>query len=45
MDCQAETALEATDVVLEEVWVLVKVDRLERELAETLSSVGIGRGL
>lgn len=45
MDSQTETALEATDMVLEEVWVLVKVDCLERELTETLSSVGIRRGL
>jgi hypothetical protein len=42
---QAQAALEAADVVLEEVRVLVEVDRLERELAETLSAVGIcGRG-
>lgn len=45
MDRQTETALEATDVILEEVRVLVEVDRLERELSETLSSVGIRRGL
>jgi hypothetical protein len=45
VDCQTETALEAADVVLEEVRVLVKVDGLERELSETLSSVGICRGL
>lgn len=45
MDCQTEPALEATDVVLEKVWVLVQVDRLERELPETLSSVGICRRL
>ena len=45
VDRQTETALEAADVVLEEVRVLVKVDGLERELSETLSSVGIRRGL
>jgi hypothetical protein len=45
VDRQAKTALEATDVVLEEVRVLVEVNGLERELSETLSSVGIRRGL
>jgi hypothetical protein len=45
VDGETQTALEAADVVLEEVRVLVEVDRLERELAETLSAVGIcGRG-
>jgi hypothetical protein len=42
VNCQAQTAFEASDVVLEEVRVLVQVDGLERELSETLSSVGIG---
>jgi hypothetical protein len=42
VDCQAETAFEAPDMVLEEVRVLVEVDSLKRELAETLSSVGVG---
>jgi hypothetical protein len=41
VDSQAETALEASDVVLEEVRVLVEVDGLKRELAETLAAVGI----
>lgn len=41
VDCQAKTALEAADVILEEVRVLVEVDRLERELAETLTAVGV----
>jgi hypothetical protein len=41
VDSQAETALEASDVVLEEVRVLVEVDGLERELAETLTAVGV----
>jgi hypothetical protein len=45
VDRQAETALEATDVVLKEVRILVEVDGLECELPETLSSVGIGCGL
>jgi hypothetical protein len=45
MDRQAKTALEATDVVLEEVRVLVEVDGLERELSETFSSVGVRRRL
>ena len=42
MDCQTEAAFEASDVVLEEVRVLVEVNGLKRELAETLSSVGVG---
>jgi hypothetical protein len=42
VNCQTETAFEASDVVLEEVRILVEVDGLERELAETLSSVGVG---
>jgi hypothetical protein len=41
MYCQAKTAFETTDVVLEEVRVLVEVDGFERELSETFSSVGI----
>jgi hypothetical protein len=45
VDRQAKTALEATDVVLEEVRVLVEVDGLERELSETFSSVGVRRRL
>jgi hypothetical protein len=44
VDCQTELALEASDVVLEEVWVFVEVDGLERELSKTLSSIGIGCG-
>jgi hypothetical protein len=39
--CQAQATLEASNVVLEEVRVLVEVDGLERELAEALSPVGI----
>jgi hypothetical protein len=42
VDRETQTAFEAADVVLEEVRVLVEVDGLERELAETLSSVGVG---
>jgi len=45
VDCQAEAALEAADMVLEEVRVLVEVDRLEGELAETLAAVCVGCGL
>ena len=41
MDCKTETALEAADVILEEVGILVEVDRLERELSQTLAAVGI----
>ena len=42
MDCKTQTAFEASNVVLEEVRVFVEVDGLERELAQTLSSVGVG---
>ena len=42
---RTETTFEAADVILEEVRVLVKVDGLERELPQPLSSVGIRRGL
>jgi len=45
VDCQAEAALEAADVVLKEVRVLVEVDRLEGELAEALAAVCVGCGL
>jgi len=45
VDRQAEAALEAADVVLEEIRVLVEVDRLEGELAETLAAVRVGCGL
>lgn len=44
MHRQAKAAFEASDVVLEEVWVLVEVDGLERKLAESFTTVGIGRG-
>jgi hypothetical protein len=42
---QAEPALEAPNVILEKVRVLVKVNRLEGELSQPLSSVGIRGGL
>jgi len=45
VDRETQAALEAADMVLEEVRVLVEVDGLERELAETLSAVGVGSGL
>lgn len=44
VDGQTESALEAADVVLEEVRVLVEIDGLERELPQTLATVGVGRG-
>lgn len=44
MDGQAEAALEAADMVLEEVWVLVEVDSLQRKLTETFTAIGIGSG-
>lgn len=42
VDRQAETTFKASDVILEEVRVLVQVDGLERELAKTFATVGIG---
>jgi len=42
VDCEAQAAFEAADVVLEEVRVLVEVDGLEGELAEALSAVSVG---
>jgi len=39
VDSQAQTTFERADVVLEEVWVLVEVDCLEREFAEALTTV------
>jgi hypothetical protein len=45
VDCQAETAFEASNMVLEEVGVLVEVDCLEGELAKTLATVCICCGV
>lgn len=42
MNRQAKTTLEAADVVLEEVRVLVEVDRLQSELAQSLAAVSVG---
>jgi len=39
---KAQATLEASNMVLKEVWVLVEVDCLERKLAQALSSIGIG---
>lgn len=41
VDCQTETALEAADVVLENVGIFVEIYRLERKLAETFAAVCI----
>jgi hypothetical protein len=43
VDCQAQPAFKASDVVLKEVRVLVEVDCLKCELAEPLPTVGICR--
>ena len=40
---QAKAAFEASDVILKEVRILVEVDSLEGELAETFTAVCIGR--
>lgn len=45
VDGQAESALEAAHVVLEEIRVLVEVDRFQGQFPESLSSVCIGYGL
>ena len=42
MYCEAETALEGADVVLEEVGVFVKIDRFEGEFAKSFAAVCIG---
>lgn len=45
MNCKTETTFECTDVVFEKVWIFVKVDSLESELAQPLTSIGVcGRG-
>lgn len=41
MYSKAQTALEASNVVLEEVRVLVEVNGFERKLSKTLSSIGV----
>lgn len=45
VDCETETALEAADMVLEKVGIFVEVDRLQRELAQALATVGVGCGV
>lgn len=45
MDRKTQSTLEASDMVLEDVRVFVEVDGLEREFAQSLSSVGVGCGL
>ena len=45
VDGQAEPALEAADVVLEEVGIFVEVDRFERQFAQTFAPVCICGGL
>lgn len=44
VDCQAQTALEAADVVLKEIGVFFEVDCFQRELAQPLAPVGVGCG-
>lgn len=45
MNGQTETALEASNVVLEEVGIFIEIDRLESKLAQTLTTVSVRRGL
>ena len=42
MNCEAESAFEAADVIFEEVGVFVQVDGFEGEFSETFATVGIG---
>ena len=42
MYCEAETALEGADVVLEEVGVFVKIDGFKGEFAKSFAAVGVG---
>lgn len=42
MYCEAETALERANVVLEEVGVFVKIDGFEGEFAKSFATIGIG---
>lgn len=43
MYSKAETAFKAANVVLEEVWVFVQVDRFQGKFAETFATVSVGR--
>lgn len=45
MDCQAKTTFETSNVVLEDIRILVEIDGFQSELSETFTSVGVGRGL
>lgn len=45
MDGKTETALEASDVVFEEVRILCEVDVFERKLAESFSPVCVCGGM
>lgn len=45
VDGETETTLEAADMVLEEVRVLVEIDGLERKLAQPLATVSVGCGV
>ena len=42
VDRQAESALEGTNVVFEEVGIFVEVDGFEGEFAQALATVGVG---
>ena len=44
VDCETETALETSDVILEEVGILIKVNVFQGKLAQTLATVSVGRG-
>lgn len=41
MDCEAETAFEGSDMIFEEIRVLVEIDCFKCELSKTFASIGI----
>ena len=45
MNSKAQTTFEGADVVLEEIWIFVQIDSLERELPQSLTSICVGAGI
>lgn len=45
MYCEAKTAFVGANMILEEVWVFIKVDGFEREFPETFTAVGVRGGV
>lgn len=44
VDCETETALETSDMIFEEVRILIQVNVFEGKLAQTLATVSVGCG-